>query len=114
MYDVNDHPEQDKVNEELGEIIGVTVNSLQKLSDDYHIDPKSLVDSFNNVFNTLATKNLLNKNVDIEHELMKQIIDKHAEEIDDHKKKMRIWLLFMLACTLGAILGHYLGTIIQF
>ena len=43
MFDVNDHPQQDVLNEEFGKILANTVTSLDSLSGTYSISLKDAI-----------------------------------------------------------------------
>ena len=43
MFDVNDHPQQDVLNEEFGKVLANTVTSLDSLSGTYSISLKDVI-----------------------------------------------------------------------
>ena len=50
LYDVNDHPKQEEVNEEIGRILGDTFRKLERFNDQYAITTKSAHQQFLNAY----------------------------------------------------------------
>lgn len=46
MYDVNNHPMQEKLDEELGIVLGKTIRELYKISKKYYVDRKEVIKQF--------------------------------------------------------------------
>ena len=50
MHDINNHPKQSDLNQQISNVVFDTVNSLAKISKNYEIDEKDLAEQFVNVF----------------------------------------------------------------
>lgn len=46
MYDANNHPNQDALNDRIAEVLANTVRGLNRISKEYNIEAKSLAEQF--------------------------------------------------------------------
>lgn len=57
MYDVNNHPKQDELNNVLGIILGRTIRELGKISSRYNVDGRELAKQFNESLELMINQN---------------------------------------------------------
>ena len=58
MYDVNNHPKQAQLNSKIASVLSVTVRSLNKISSDYEVDARDLVNQFRTCFDLMVEQEL--------------------------------------------------------
>ena len=46
MYDINNHPAREKLNKEIGTVLGKTIRELYKISKRYNVDRKEVIEQF--------------------------------------------------------------------
>lgn len=56
LYDANDCPRQDELNEELGLLLAKTVKELRKIGDKYQIEARSLAEQYRDSFNLIMKR----------------------------------------------------------
>lgn len=60
MYDVNNHPKQEEINNKIGMILSDTVKKLANLSTKENIDARSLAQQFSDCFLLMMEKYINN------------------------------------------------------
>lgn len=56
MYDVNNHPKQQEVNQKIGQVLASNIKSLKTISDYYDIDARSLAIQYKACFEKVMDK----------------------------------------------------------
>ncbi len=56
MYDVNNHPMQEKLEKEIGIVLGRTIRELYKISKGYNVDRKEVIKQFEGSMRLFAEK----------------------------------------------------------
>lgn len=56
LYDANDCPNQEAVNEELGLLLADTIKGLHRICDKYHLEAKSTAMQYRDSFNLIMEK----------------------------------------------------------
>lgn len=57
MYDVNDHPMQNKLNNDLGVILAKTIEELREISSRYNVDGRELAIQFKESLELIINQN---------------------------------------------------------
>lgn len=56
MYDANNHPNQDALNNRVAEVLADTVRGLSRISKEYNVEAKSLAEQFIGSYKFLMEK----------------------------------------------------------
>ena len=56
LFDANNHPLQDKVNEELGLLLADTIKKLHRICDKYNLEASSTAIQYRDSFNLIMNK----------------------------------------------------------